>query len=98
MNKSELIDAIASGANLSKADAGRALNAMTDAITSAMSSGDGVQLTGFGSFVVRERAARTGRNPQQVLQLISLHLKLLLLKLVKLLKTQLTVNLLLVNY
>ncbi len=64
MNKSELIDAIASGANLSKADAGRALNAMTDAITSAMSSGDGVQLTGFGSFVVRERAARTGRNPQ----------------------------------
>ena len=65
MNKSDLIDAIASGANLSKADAGRALNAMTDAITSAMSNGDGVQLTGFGSFVVRHRAARTGRNPQK---------------------------------
>jgi len=51
MNKSELIDAIASGANLSKADAARALNATTGAITSAMASGDGVQLTGFGSFV-----------------------------------------------
>ena len=64
MNKSELIDVIASTTNLSKADAGRALNATTDAITSAMSSGDGVQLTGFGSFLVRSRAARTGRNPQ----------------------------------
>ncbi|CAC9648069.1 HU family DNA-binding protein [bacterium endosymbiont of Bathymodiolus sp. 5 South] len=64
MNKSELIDAIASEANLSKADAARALNATTDAISSAMSKGDGVQLTGFGSFVVRDRAARTGRNPQ----------------------------------
>ncbi|MFP6776526.1 MAG: HU family DNA-binding protein [PS1 clade bacterium] len=64
MNKSDLIDAIASSANLSKADAGRALNAATDAITGAMASGDGVQLTGFGSFVVRDRAARTGRNPQ----------------------------------
>ena len=64
MNKSELIDAIASGANLSKADATRALNAMTDAVTGAMAGGDSVQLTGFGSFVVRERAARTGRNPQ----------------------------------
>ncbi|HCJ12927.1 MAG TPA: DNA-binding protein HU, partial [Gammaproteobacteria bacterium] len=39
-------------------------NATTDAITGAMASGDGVQLTGFGSFVVRDRAARTGRNPQ----------------------------------
>jgi len=64
MNKSELIDAIASEAGLSKADAARALNAATDAITSAMASGNGVQLTGFGSFVVRDRAARTGRNPQ----------------------------------
>jgi DNA-binding protein HU-beta len=49
MNKSELIDAIASAANLSKADAARALNATNDAISSAMSKGDGVQLTGFGS-------------------------------------------------
>jgi len=64
MNKTELIDAVASEANLSKADAGRALNAITGAITGAMASGDGVQLTGFGSFVVRDRAARTGRNPQ----------------------------------
>ena len=64
MNKSELIGVIASESGLSKADAARALNATTDAITNAMSSGDGVQLTGFGSFVVRDRAARTGRNPQ----------------------------------
>ncbi len=64
MNKAELIDAIASSANLSKADAQRALNATTEAITGAMAAGDGVQLTGFGSFVVRSRAARTGRNPQ----------------------------------
>jgi len=64
MNKSELVDAIASEAGLSKADAARALNAATNAITSAMASGNGVQLTGFGSFVVRDRAARTGRNPQ----------------------------------
>ena len=64
MNKSELIDAIASGANLSKADAARALNATTGAITSALAAGGGVQLTGFGSFLVRHRAARTGRNPQ----------------------------------
>ena len=63
MNKSDLIDAIASGANLSKADAARALNATTGAITSALAGGGGVQLTGFGSFVVRHRAARTGRNP-----------------------------------
>jgi DNA-binding protein HU-beta len=64
MNKSELIGVIASESGLSKADAARALNATIDAITNAMSSGDGVQLTGFGSFVVRDRAARTGCNPQ----------------------------------
>ena len=64
MNKSDLIDAIASGANLSKADAARALNATTGTITSALASGGRVQLTGFGSFVVRHRAARAGRNPQ----------------------------------
>jgi len=52
MNKSELIDAIASGANLSKADAARALNATTSAITSEMASGGGVQLTGFGSLLL----------------------------------------------
>jgi len=64
MNKSELIDTIASEAGTSKADAARALNATTDAIISAMSSGDSVQLTGFGSFMVRDREARVGRNPQ----------------------------------
>jgi len=64
MNKSDLIDAIASGANLSKADAARALNATTGAISSALAGGGSVQLTGFGSFVVRHRAARAGRNPQ----------------------------------
>lgn len=64
MNKSELIDAIADGANLSKADAKRALDATTAAITNALVAGDSVALTGFGSFVVRDRAARTGRNPK----------------------------------
>ncbi|CAB9540108.1 DNA-binding protein HU-beta [uncultured Gammaproteobacteria bacterium] len=64
MNKSDLIDAIASTADLSKADAGRALNAVTDAITDSLSKGDNVAITGFGNFLVRDRAARTGRNPQ----------------------------------
>jgi DNA-binding protein HU-beta len=63
MNKSELIDAMASTANISKADAKRALDAFTASVTSALEGGDSVQLTGFGSFVVRERAAREGRNP-----------------------------------
>lgn len=64
MNKSELINIIASESGLSKANAARALDATTDAITSVMASGDSVQLTGFGSFIVRDRAARAGRNPQ----------------------------------
>ncbi|RMH17924.1 MAG: HU family DNA-binding protein [Gammaproteobacteria bacterium] len=64
MNKTELIDAIASGANLSKADAARALDATTDAIAKALKSGDKVSLIGFGTFMVKERAARKGRNPQ----------------------------------
>tara|TARA_B110000914_G_C15371538_1_gene403402 strand:- start:114 stop:389 length:276 start_codon:yes stop_codon:yes gene_type:complete len=64
MNKSELIDAIASGASLSKADSAKALDATTTAITNSLAKGDAVQLIGFGSFVVRDRAARTGRNPQ----------------------------------
>ena len=53
MNKSQLIDAVASEAGFSKVDAARSLNATTYAITGAMAKGDGVQLTGFGSFVVR---------------------------------------------
>ena len=64
MNKSELIDAIATNADLPKAAAGRALDAMLDAITSTMQKGDSVSLVGFGTFAVKERAARTGRNPQ----------------------------------
>jgi DNA-binding protein HU-beta len=63
MNKAELIDAIAAGAELSKADAGRALDATVAAITQALKKGDTVTVIGFGSFVVRARAARTGRNP-----------------------------------
>lgn len=64
MNKSELIDAIASGADISKAAAGRALDSMIEAVTGALKSGDTVNLIGFGTFMVRERAARTGRNPR----------------------------------
>lgn len=64
MNKSDLIDAIASHANLTKADAGRALDAITLSIQSALKGGDSVALLGFGTFEVKERAERTGRNPQ----------------------------------
>ncbi|MFZ5723037.1 MAG: HU family DNA-binding protein [Pseudomonadota bacterium] len=64
MNKSELIDRIAESADLSKADAGRALDAAIETITAALKKGDQVALVGFGTFVVKERAARTGRNPQ----------------------------------
>lgn len=64
MNKSELIDAIASAADLTKADAGRALDAVLDSVTAALKAGDQVTLVGFGTFLVKERAARTGRNPQ----------------------------------
>jgi len=64
VNKSELIDAIAASADLSKASAGRALDAALDAITGALKDGDSVALVGFGTFAVKARAARTGRNPQ----------------------------------
>ncbi|MEJ2044219.1 MAG: DNA-binding protein HU-beta [Reinekea sp.] len=64
MNKSELIDAVAAAADLSKAAAGRALDAMVDSVTEALKEGDQVVLVGFGTFSVKERAARTGRNPQ----------------------------------
>ena len=64
MNKSELIDAIAANGELSKADAGKALDATIASITEALKSGDTVTLVGFGTFGVKERAARTGRNPQ----------------------------------
>lgn len=64
MNKTDLIEAIASNASLSKADAGRALDAIINSVTDTLRSGDQVTLTGFGTFIVRERSARTGRNPQ----------------------------------
>ncbi|HDO1325413.1 TPA: DNA-binding protein HU-beta [Aeromonas veronii] len=64
MNKSQLIDKIADGADISKAAAGRALDAFIDAVGEALKEGDQVALVGFGTFGVRERAARSGRNPQ----------------------------------
>ena len=64
MNKTDLIDAIASAADLSKADAGRALDAVVDSITDTLKKGDPVSLVGFGTFQVKHRAARTGRNPK----------------------------------
>jgi DNA-binding protein HU-beta len=64
MNKAELIDAMAAGANLSKADAKKALDAFVDATSGALKGGDRVALVGFGSFSVSTRAARIGRNPQ----------------------------------
>ncbi len=64
MNKAELIDAMADAADISKAAAGRALDGMVEAVTNALNEGDQVSLVGFGTFSVRERAARTGRNPQ----------------------------------
>jgi len=64
MNKAQLIEAIASDAKITKADATKALNATTTAITKALKKGERVALVGFGSFSVAKRAARTGRNPQ----------------------------------
>lgn len=64
MNKSELIDAIADHADLTKADAGKALDGLLHAVTEALKSGDSVALVGFGTFAVKDRAERKGRNPQ----------------------------------
>ena len=64
MNKAELIEAIASKADLTKADAKKALDAFIDATTKSLKKGDRVALVGFGSFSVAKRAARTGRNPK----------------------------------
>ena len=64
MNKSELINAIAERANLSKADAGRSLDVLIKIIETTLKSGDSIPLVGFGTFAVKERAERTGRNPQ----------------------------------
>ena len=64
MNKSDLIDQVADAADLSKAAAGRAVDAALDAVTQSLKQSEPVSLVGFGTFLVRERAARKGRNPQ----------------------------------
>jgi DNA-binding protein HU-beta len=64
VNKQELVEAVAESAELSKAAASRAVDGMISAISDALSNGDQVSLVGFGTFLVRERAARTGRNPR----------------------------------
>ena len=64
MNKTELIAAIAERTELSKKDAEKALKAFTDVVAEQMKNGEKVQLVGFGSFEVKKRAARTGRNPK----------------------------------
>ena len=64
MNKTELVDAVAQGADISKAAATRAVDTMLDSITDSLKKGDQVTLVGFGTFSVRDRQARTGRNPR----------------------------------
>ena len=64
MNKSELIDALAAKSDLSKAAAGRAIDALTEIVSETLGKGDTVSLIGFGTFSVGQRAARTGRNPK----------------------------------
>lgn len=64
MNKTELIDSIAKSADLSKAAAGRAVDAFIEAVTDALKQGDTVTLIGFGTFYIGERAERNGRNPR----------------------------------
>ncbi|CDG20121.1 DNA-binding protein HU-beta [Xenorhabdus poinarii G6] len=64
MNKSQLIDKIAADVNISKAAAGRVVDAFISSVSGALKDSDDVVLVGFGTFTVRERAARTGRNPQ----------------------------------
>jgi DNA-binding protein HU-beta len=64
MNKGELIESVAASAGLSKADAGRAVDAVVDSITGALKSNGSVSLVGFGTFTVKARAARQGRNPR----------------------------------
>lgn len=64
MNKSELISAMAEKSGLTKADAGKALDALMESVTEGLTSGDRIALVGFGSWTVEERSARTGRNPR----------------------------------
>ncbi len=64
MNKGEFVDAVAAKGDMSKADAAAAVDAVLDSVTDAMQKGDQVTLVGFGTFLVRKREARTGRNPR----------------------------------
>jgi len=64
MNKSDLINAVADSSDISKAAAGKAVDAVFNSITEALKSGEQVTLVGFGTFIVRERAARVGRDPR----------------------------------
>ncbi|HAO34095.1 MAG TPA: DNA-binding protein HU [Candidatus Competibacteraceae bacterium] len=64
MNKTELIEAVAQATDLSKASAGKAVDAVISAIGKSLKGGDSVVLTGFGTFSIRERPARTGHNPK----------------------------------
>lgn len=64
MNKTELIDFVAGSADLSKADSAKAVDAVIEAVTETLRKGESVTLVGFGTFEVRHRAARSGRNPQ----------------------------------
>jgi DNA-binding protein HU-beta len=64
MNKADVIDAVAESADISKASASRAVDAITDVIAKALKGGDSVTMVGFGTFSIRERAARAGRNPR----------------------------------
>ena len=83
MNKSELIEKMADAADISKAAAGRALDVMIDEITTCLKAGDTVSLIGFGTFSVKERAARMGRNPRLEKKSVSKLQKLQHLRLVK---------------
>jgi DNA-binding protein HU-beta len=64
VNKSDLVGVVAEKSGLTKKDAEKAVNAVFDAVTEALAAGEKVQVVGFGTFEVRERAARKGRNPQ----------------------------------
>jgi DNA-binding protein HU-beta len=64
MNKTELTDAVAEATDLTKTDAARAVDAVLGTISNTLAGGDQVGIVGFGTFLVRDRAARTGRNPQ----------------------------------
>ncbi len=64
MNKADVVDAVAESADISKAAAGRAVDAVLDIVSKSLSNGDSVTLVGFGTFSVRDRAARSGRNPR----------------------------------